>query len=57
MPKQTTNDAIVQRHKELRATMIQKHSKLAAEKIAKLKKPTQDQIAKIINDEFVSSQI
>ena len=33
MPK-PSNDALVQRHKELRSTLIIKHSRLAAERIA-----------------------
>ncbi len=34
MPKRS-NDDLVQRHRQLRATLINKHSKLAAEQIVK----------------------
>jgi hypothetical protein len=53
----STNDALVQRHKELRATLIQKHSRLAAERIIKIKKPTVEQIAEAIATEFLASPV
>jgi hypothetical protein len=60
MPK-SSNDALVQRHKELRATLINKHSKLAAEGIVRLmgakKKPTVEQIAETIAAEFLASPV
>jgi len=53
----STNDALVQRHKQLRATLIQKHSRLAAERIMKIKKPTVEQIAEAIAGEFLASPV
>jgi len=57
----STNDALVQRHKELRATLINKHSRLAAERIMRLweskKKPTVEQIADAIAEEFLASPV
>lgn len=56
-----TNDALVQRHRELRRTLITKHSKLAAERIVSLweskKKPTVEQIAEAIAAEFLESPV
>jgi hypothetical protein len=61
MPKPTSNDALVQRHKQLRATLIEKHSRLAAERIVKLmdakKKPSTEQIAEAIAAEFLGSPV
>ena len=61
MPKPTSNDALVQRHKQLRATLIQKHSKIAAERIVRLidtrKKLTIEQIAEAIAAEFLASPV
>lgn len=60
MPK-PSNDALVQRHRELRRTLITKHSKLAAERIVRLweskKKPTVEQIAEAIATEFLESPV
>jgi hypothetical protein len=55
MPK-PSNDALVQRHRELRTTLINKHSKLAVQRIVRLweskKKPTVEEIAGLIATEF-----
>jgi exoribonuclease II len=62
MPK-PSNDALVQRHRELRATLINKHSKLTVERVAKLidsrkaKKPTVEEIAEVIATEFQASPV
>ncbi len=57
----STNDALVQRRKELRATLIQKHSRLAAERIVRLtdakKRLTVEQIAEVIAAEFLQSPV
>ena len=57
----STNDALVQRHKELRRTLITKHSKLAAERIVRIldskKKPTVEQLAEAIATEFLESPV
>lgn len=56
-----SNDALVQRHRELRTTLIGKHSRLAAERIVRLteakKKPTVEQIAEAIAAEFLASPV
>jgi hypothetical protein len=56
-----TNDALVQRHRELRRTLITKYSKLAVECIVRLlepkKKPTVEQIAEAIATEFLGSPV
>lgn len=56
MPEKT-NDALVRRHRELRATLIEKHAKLAAERIMKLKKPTVERVAETIVAEFEASPV
>lgn len=56
MPK-STNDAIVQRHAELRQTLIDKHSRIAADKIMKLRKPTVEQVSEIIAEQFKASPV
>jgi hypothetical protein len=61
MPK-PSNDALVQRHKELRSTLIIKHSRLAAERIAHMmesrkKKPRVEEIAEVIAAEFQASPV
>ncbi len=52
---------LVQRHKQLRATLIEKHSRLAAERIMRLidtrKKLTIEQIAEAIAAEFLGSPV
>ena len=57
----SSNDPLVQRHKELRATLINKHSRLAAERIVRLtdakKKPSVEEIAEAIAAEFLSSPV
>jgi hypothetical protein len=57
----SSNDALVQRHKELRTTLINKHSRLAAERIVRLmdakKKPTVEQISETIAAEFLASPV
>lgn len=57
MPKSTSNDALVQRHKQLRQTLIDKHAMQAAQKIVKLKKQTVEEVTKIIAEEFQASQL
>jgi hypothetical protein len=60
MPK-PSNDALVQRHRELRSTLITKHSRLAAARIARLmesrKKHTVEEIAELIATEFLESPV
>jgi len=61
MPK-PSNDALVQRHRELRATLINKHSRMAAERIAHMmesrkKTPTVEEIAGLIAAEFQASPV
>ena len=61
MPKPTSNDELVQRHKQLRATLINKHSRLAAERVVRLtdakKKPSVEEIAEVIAAEFLASPV
>ena len=60
MPK-PSNDAIVQRQRELRKTLILKHARIATEKISEhldaKKKPTVEQIAELIAAEFLASGV
>ena len=60
MPK-PSNDTLVQRHSELRATLINKHSKLAAERIVRLiesrKKHTVEEISELIATESLEPPV
>ena len=68
MPK-PSNDSLVQRHRQLRATLINKHARIAAEGIVSLLaakrgqagtkagQPSVEEIATVIAGEFLASPV